>query len=146
MSTALTVLRGLLGLLGASACAIAVSIVLFGPGPTAAAFESGYAALTGWKGPSSPAWPADMDSEMRFYAPLFGAFGVLALGVAQRPRRRLSLAPWLAGVFFLGGVGRALSWLTVGAPHPLFLALMTIELGLPPVLVALWWAERGAKV
>ena len=29
--------------------------------------------------------------------------------------------PWLAAVFFVGGAGRAFSWLVVGAPHPFFL-------------------------
>jgi hypothetical protein len=38
----------------------------------------------------------------------------------------------------------------VGAPHPFFLLLMTIELALPPLLVLLWWragttARRGSR-
>ena len=51
--------------------------------------------------------------------------------------------PWLAAVFFVGGAGRAFSWLVVGAPHPFFLLLMTIELALPPLLVLLWWRAGG---
>jgi hypothetical protein len=142
MSIGLGALRCLFGVLGAAAIGIAFAIVVFGPTATGSAFEAAYAVVTQWPGPRSPAWPATMDSELRFYAPLFGAYGVLALGVAHRPRARLDLAPWLAAVFFVGGLGRVLSWLTVGAPHPLFLALMAIELGLPPMLVALWWVER----
>ena len=52
--------------------------------------------------------------------------------------------PWLAAVFFVGGAGRAFSWLAVGAPHPFFLLLMMIELALPPLLVLLWWRARPA--
>jgi hypothetical protein len=33
--------------------------------------------------------------------------------------------------------------LMVGAPHPFFLLLMTIELALPPLLVLLWWRAGG---
>ena len=51
--------------------------------------------------------------------------------------------PWLAAVFFVGGAGRAFSWLMIGAPHPFFLLLMTIELALPPLLVLLWWRAGG---
>jgi hypothetical protein len=43
----------------------------------------------------------------------------------------------------VGGAGRAFSWLVVGAPHPFFLLLMTIELALPPLLVLLWWRAGG---
>jgi hypothetical protein len=31
----------------------------------------------------------------------------------------------------------------IGAPHPFFLLLMTIELALPPLLVLLWWRGRA---
>ncbi|PNE10291.1 MAG: hypothetical protein CR217_15105 [Beijerinckiaceae bacterium] len=33
--------------------------------------------------------------------------------------------------------------MVVGAPHPFFLLLMTIELALPPLLVLLWWRAGG---
>jgi hypothetical protein len=54
----------------------------------------------------------------------------------------VSWVPWLAATFFAGGVGRALSWVSVGPPHPFFLALMATELTLPLVLVVLWLAVR----
>jgi hypothetical protein len=37
---------------------------------------------------------------------------------------------------------RSPGWV-VGAPHPFFLLLMTIELALPPLLVLLWWRAGG---
>ena len=48
----------------------------------------------------------------------------------------------LAGLFFVGGLGRALSYAAVGAPHPAFVMQMATELILPPVFLALWQAAR----
>jgi Domain of unknown function (DUF4345) len=134
------ILRFLLAALGASAVLIAASILFLGAGATAAAGEQAFNAMSGWRGPASPPWPATMDNELRFYATLWGAYGVLLLLAARDFAARSSHVPWLAAAFFVGGVGRALSWLAVGPPHPFFLALMTIELVLPPVLILLWRA------
>jgi hypothetical protein len=130
-------LRGLLIVLGVSAIAICLSIVGAGPTETAWAFEGAFDAALGRHDPLSTRWPPTMDSELRFYAPLFGAYGVLVLSVARDMAGRRHLIPWIALVFFLGGMGRAVSWAVVGAPHPLFLALMAVELILPGVLIGL---------
>ena len=58
---------------------------------------------------------------------------------------RMSWVPYLAGAFFAGGVGRAISYAAVGAPHPFFLLLMGLELAIPPVLMALWFASRTPR-
>jgi hypothetical protein len=134
-----TLLRVLLAGLGVSAVLIALSILTLGAGATAAAAERAFDALSGWRGPASPPWPPTMDNELRFYAALWGAYGVMLLLAARDYAGWAVRVPWLAAVFFVGGAGRAFSWLGVGAPHPFFLLLMTIELALPPVLVLLWW-------
>jgi len=139
----LSVLRILLIVLGVSAIAICLSIVMLGPSVTASSSEHLYNALTGWRGPMSPVWPPTMDSELRFYAPFWGAYGILLIVVARDPPRLGRWVPWLALLFFAGGVGRAISWLAVGPPHPFFLLLMAIELVTPPILAALWWGGRG---
>ena len=143
----LTALRILLVTLGASAVLIAASILLLGAEATAAAAERVFAALSGWRGPPSGPWPPTMDSELRFYAALWGAYGVMLVAAARDLPARLAWVPWLALVFFVGGVGRALSHVAVGAPHPFFTLLMAIELGLPPVLGLLWLGARrkGAR-
>lgn len=123
---------------------IALSILLAGAAPTAALAERMFDTLSGWRGPDSPPWPPTMDNELRFYAALWGAFGLLLLDTARDLAARGGRVPWLAATFFAGGVGRALSWLAVGAPHPAFLTLMAIELGLPPVLALIWIRTRGA--
>ena len=100
-------------------------------------------ALSGWRGPDSPPWPPTIDNELRFYAALWGAYGVVLLLAARDYTGWAVRVPWLAAVFFVGGAGRAFSWLMIGAPHPFFLLLMTIELALPPLLVLLWWRGRA---
>ncbi len=135
-------LRAILVALGGAALLICLSIMVPGPGFTAASAEHLFDALTGYHGPDSGAWPATMDSELRFYAPFWGAYGLLLLDAARDLRRRSRRIPWLAGLFFVGGLGRAISWMSVGRPHPFFALLMAIELILPPVIVLLWLATN----
>lgn len=134
----LSVLRVLLTILGVAAIAICLSIVTVGPGDTAQMSELMFDALTGRDGPLTGRWPATMDSELRFYAPFWGAYGVVLIAVARDLVRLGRWVPWLALLFFAGGLGRAISWATNGAPHPFFLFLMILELLLPPVLIVLW--------
>jgi hypothetical protein len=137
-------LRLLMAVLGVSAIAIALSIFLAGAQTTAAGGERVFDLLTGWRGPASPPWPATMDSELRFYAPFWGAYGVLLLLCARDFAARAGWTPWLAGVFFAGGLGRAISWAAAGPPHPFFSLLMAIELAAPPAMIALWLGQgRG---
>ena len=69
-----------------------------------------------------------------------GRHGLVLLHIARRLPATLGWIPPTAALFFLGGIGRAISWLAVGAPHPFFLLLMVIELVLPLVFLALWQA------
>jgi len=46
--------------------------------------------------------------------------------------------PLLMGLFFMGGVGRLLSYYATGEPHTLFTILMLVELILPIAILALW--------
>jgi hypothetical protein len=142
-ATMRTLLRVLLAGLGVSAVLIALSILTLGAGATGAAGERVFDALSGWRGPDSPPWPPTMDTELRFYAALWGAYGVVLLLAAREYTGWAVRVLWLAAVFFVGGAGPAFSWLVVGAPHPFFLLLMTIELALPPLLILLWWRAGG---
>lgn len=135
-------LRLLLAVLGAAAVAIGLSIVLLGAQATAEVAERQFDLLSGAAHPLTGPWPATMDSELRFYAPFWVAYGLLLLDAARDLRARLAHVPWLAAVFFAGGVGRALSLAAVGPPHPAFSLLMATELVLPPILLALWWRVR----
>jgi hypothetical protein len=41
----------------------------------------------------------------------------------------------LAGAFLVGGIGRLISLVVVGAPHPFFVAMLGLELVLPVLMV-----------
>lgn len=140
-----TMLRSLLGVLGVTGVLIALSILVWGAEATATFGERIFDQLTGRSGPGSPHWAPTMDNELRFYAALWLAFGVLSLRAAAQIEARMQEVPWLAGVFFLGGFGRFISWMAVGAPHPFFLSLMYAELALPPILILLWLRVRVGK-
>jgi len=66
------------------------------------------------------------------------------LHIARRLPATLSWIPPTAALLFAGGVGRAISYFAVGAPHPFFVLLMVIELVLPLVFLALWRMVKSA--
>ncbi len=140
----LSTLRILLCVLGASAIGIALSDILLGPTATVAFFEGLFGNLTGAHAAPTGPWPATMDSEMRFYAVFWGAYGVALIQVARDFAKRGHLTPWLAGLFLAGGAGRVISYAVAGPPHPFFTALMAIELATPALLFILWRGVRPA--
>jgi hypothetical protein len=124
MREAVRPVRLILGLGGAAAMAIGLGLVFFGP------------ALIPGAGQVS----RTVDSELRFYATLFVAYGGVALWCLHQMAAKRRVIMMLAGVLFVGGVGRLCSMLAVGLPHPFFVAMTLVELGLPPVLL---WLLRA---
>jgi hypothetical protein len=99
--------------------------------------ESSFNFATGQSNPVDPTTISPtIDNEFRFYSIFWLSYGVLALWVARNILAQLRLVPTLVGLFFIGGIGRALSHIFVGAPHPAFIVLMVVEL-VTPVLVAI---------
>jgi hypothetical protein len=138
-------LRLLLAVLGLTAIGICLSILAFGSATTAGFFEAQFNALTGSSHPLTGAWPATMDSELRFYAVFWGAYGIILLCVAHDLSDKLHLVPPLAALFFIAGIGRVVSYVAVGSPHPFFTFLMVTELLLPLVFLALWHRARSSN-
>lgn len=91
---------------------------------------------------------ADVDNEMRFYAVLWMAYGGVAVWVVRSLHERVALLRVMLCIFMLGGLGRAVSYLAVGASHLLFVVLMWIELVLPPVplLLSLRVSTRSGTI
>jgi Domain of unknown function (DUF4345) len=83
---------------------------------------------------------ATMDSEDRFYAVFFLAWGAAMIYCARDLRARQELFGALLLTFFLGGVARVISALAVGPPNTTFIFLGALELGLPPLF---WWWHRA---
>jgi uncharacterized protein DUF4345 len=113
-----------------------VVLLLLGTVAVVAGFFTAATGTSGMPGDSS-ATP-NVESELRFYAVFWSAFGVLALLAARSPERQTSLVRGLALFLFLGGVARGLAWLASARPDTQFLVLMALELGLPVFMV---WAQ-----
>jgi Domain of unknown function (DUF4345) len=99
---------------------------------------AGVRSLPGRQSASAP-----VESELRFYAAFYVAYGVAALRVAPRADHDAEAVRALAGALFLAGLARAGGWLAAGPPHPLQRALLVLELAGPPAVVA--WQARLAS-
>lgn len=135
-------LKFLFSALGITAMAIGTMMFVLGAETTGQAFAAllrivvpDAPRLTGLTGP-------DLDSELRFYAVLWVAYGATAFWVAQALPERIKLLSLMLGIFWLGGIGRVISYFAVGVPHPLFVVLMWIEITAAPALFALSF-KRG---
>ena len=135
-------LRFCLLALGISAIGIGASMMLLGPDATGRFFAGivelvlqNNIELTGFTS-------ADVDSELRFYAVFWIAYGVILVRTSRSSDLTTRTVPILVGLFFTGGVGRLLSFLSVGQPHTLFIALMIVELVLPVLMIILWQLGR----
>jgi hypothetical protein len=83
-----------------------------------------------------------LESELRYYAGFYAAFGLAALRLAPRADHDTAGVRALAGAVFVAGLGRVAGWLAAGRPHRLQRGLLAIELGAPPLIVA--WQSRVA--
>lgn len=131
------ILKIAFSLLGLAALAIGGMIFVMGPQATGQIFVAAVRVVSPDVSPLIAMTGADIDSEMRFYAVLWMAYGAIALWVARALTQRIVLLRLMLCIFLLGGVGRAISFFVVGAPHLLFIVLMWIEIVLPPVLLIL---------
>ena len=112
-------LQVFLGLFGVSAIAIAALHVVLGP-----------AAI-----PGSIPVNATMDSEDRFYATLFAAYGVALLWCIKDIEHKSMVVYFLALTFFIGGLARLVSVAAVGLPNTFFVAMTVLELLIPFFMV-----------
>jgi hypothetical protein len=94
--------------------------------------------------PGDDAASASVESELRFLYVFWAAYGLALIRVAPRAVGEAWAVRALALVLFAAGLARAVAWLDGGRPHGLFVALMIVELVLPPVIVA--WQARLAAV
>jgi hypothetical protein len=85
---------------------------------------------------------ASVESELRFYAVFYVAFGAYLWALAPRVAERGRELRWAAGVLFCGGLSRVVGVLVDGWPEADYVVLMAIELTLPVVLVL--WQRRIA--
>ncbi len=122
-------LQVFLALFGVSAIVIAALHVVLGP-----------AAI-----PGSIPVNATMDSEDRFYATLFAAYGVALLWCIRDIERKSMVVYFLALTFLFGGLARLVSVAMVGWPNTFFVAMTVLELLIPFFIVFLQWRVSKPK-
>ncbi len=88
---------------------------------------------------------ATMDSEDRFYATLFLAYGATLLWCVKDVERKAKVVYFLMLTFFVGGLARIVSILAVGLPNAFFIAMTIVELVLPIVFAYLQHKVSGAR-
>ena len=100
-----------------------------------------YAVVTGVSGmPGDIPAGVSVDSELRFFAVFYVAFGAVALWMAPRlESQRMLLRAW-ALTLFAAGLARVIGWLDEGRPDDLFMGLLIAELVIPLVIVV--WQSR----
>lgn len=96
---------------------------------------AGVKSLPGQQQAANPA----VESELRFYAAFYVAYGVAALRVAPRADRDTAAVRALAAALLLAGLARAGAWRAAGTPHGVQRALLVVELAAPPLVTA-WQA------
>ena len=81
--------------------------------------------------------PISLDSNLRFYSGLWLGFGIAMYSILPSIERQTVLFRAFWGAIFLGGLGRFVSTVGVGAPPAPFLAVIALELVGAPFFI-LW--------
>ena len=131
------VLKAGLYFISIAAMAIGTAIALLGISPVGQFFNAVISVIYEG-GPLTDLDTPNDDSELRFYSVFFAAYGAILFQTTRNLTKRGHRLPLLLGLFFLGGIARAISYVTVGQPHALFVLLMIIELTMPPLLYLCW--------
>ena len=116
-------LQCFLGLFGAIAIIIALLHIVRGP-----------SSIPG----SVPVNPT-MDSEDRFYAVLFAAYGLALLWCIRDIEKKSRYVHFLSATFFAGGLARLISIAAVGPPNEFFLVMTVLELLIPLYMSFAQW-------
>ena len=82
----------------------------------------------------------NVDSELRFYGAWYAAAGLVLLHSARRPESEGPAIRVVCVTFGLAGLARLLGIVLVGAPDPVFVALMVAEWVIPIVVIP-WQAS-----
>lgn len=77
----------------------------------------------------------NVDSEFSFFASWYLGAGVVLLVTVRRLEESGTVIRSLCALLLLAAGGRALSIATVGAPHPLYVILMAVEVAIPAVVI-----------
>ena len=90
------------------------------------------------------AGPADLDSHFRYLSGLLLAIGLGFASTIPRVETMGARFRCLTGIVVVGGIGRLVSLLAIGAPSAVMLAALAMELLVTPGL-ALWQHRAAAR-
>ncbi|WP_194834827.1 DUF4345 domain-containing protein [Nocardia sp. XZ_19_369] len=85
---------------------------------------------------------ATADSQSRFFGAIFVGYGAAWIWAARESPIPSTVIRWLAGIFLLGAVGRAVSVAVYGWPHWFQIVLTAVEVVLPPIFWRLATADE----
>ncbi|WP_277212272.1 DUF4345 domain-containing protein [Isoptericola croceus] len=80
---------------------------------------------------------ATVDSQYRFANVFWLTAGLLVWWSLRRPEQRSEVTRAILAIAAVGGVARLLSVAVTGWPHPVFVAVMVLELTVVPLVI--WW-------
>ncbi|UFS60638.1 DUF4345 domain-containing protein [Subtercola endophyticus] len=84
---------------------------------------------------------ASVDSEYRFVNVFWAAAGVILWWSLRRPDERARVTRLMLELAAVGGLPRVISWMKVGAPHPVFRATIVLEFVVVPAVLV--WHSRA---
>ena len=87
-----------------------------------------------------------VDNELRFFSVFWLAYGFFCIWAALDLQSRVSFVPFIAFSFFLGGLARLSSVVTVGSPGSILIGAMVLELVLPFFLYILYLKTKSKLV
>lgn len=117
-----------------------LALVVFLVGAFHLALGVGADVLLGADVPAGAVADPTMDNQSRFHGVSFALYGVLLLLCASDIQRYATVLRCALWVFFAAGLARVVSIVIQGVPPPLIVALLVVELVVPPALV--WWLSR----
>jgi hypothetical protein len=83
------------------------------------------------------------DSNLRFFGGVWLGLGLAMLWTVPSIEQQDTLLRWLWAAVFLGGVGRLISWLVIGAPPRPIIGFLILELAGAPLFI--YWPSHVAQ-
>jgi hypothetical protein len=82
---------------------------------------------------------ATVDNELRFFSVFWLAYGGFCFWVARNIQSQYMFIPMISLTFFVGGLGRLISMISVGLPASILVPAMILEFIIPIVIYGIYW-------
>ena len=96
-----------------------------------------FAVFTGGGGQiDGSATTASEESELRFFATFWAAYGAFALWLVPRVEKSATAIRGLSIALLAAALARVIAWISAGPPHDWFIFLLTLEVAVSLLLLA----------